>query len=315
MAKTAKYRARLPQRSQQIFLTDGGMETTLIYHDGLDLPCFAAFTLLRTPERVAPTRAYYTRYAAMARRAGFGFMLETPTWRANTDWAAKLGYSREELAAVNGQAVALMAGAAHRVRDVRSPMVIAGAIGPRGDGYKPDRLMSAREAQDYHADQIATFRDTGADMVTAFTLNYVDEAVGIALAADGGGYAGGHLLHGRDRRQAADRPDHQACHRGDRCRRRRGAGLLHGQLRPPDAFPRRGCIRRGLGQADRRPARQRLAPQPCRTRHGNRTRRRRSARSRTSARRASAPPGRRLIVSAAAAAPTIAMSERSRWCA
>jgi homocysteine S-methyltransferase len=183
MAKPAKYRARLPQRSQQIFLTDGGMETTLIYHDGLDLPCFAAFTLLRTPEGVAHTRAYYTRYAAMARRAGFGFVLETPTWRANTDWAAKLGYSREELAAVNGQAVALMAELRTEFETVRSPMVISGAIGPRGDGYNPDRLMSVREAQNYHAEQIATFRDTQADMVTAFTLNYVNEGIGIALAA------------------------------------------------------------------------------------------------------------------------------------
>ena len=68
MTKIAKYRDRLPQRSQQIFLTDGGMETTLVYHDGLDLPCFASFTLLRTPEGIARTRAYYTRYAAMAQK-------------------------------------------------------------------------------------------------------------------------------------------------------------------------------------------------------------------------------------------------------
>lgn len=181
--KIAKYRDRLPQRSQQIFLTDGGMETTLIYHDGLDLPCFAAFTLLRTPDGVAHTRAYYARYAAMAQRAGFGFVLETPTWRANADWGAKLGYSRQELAAANGQAVALMAELRAEFETARSPMVISGAIGPRGDGYNPDRLMSAPEALDYHAEQIATLRDTQADMVTAFTLNYVNEGIGVALAA------------------------------------------------------------------------------------------------------------------------------------
>lgn len=183
MTKIAKYRERLPQQSQQTFLTDGGMETTLIYHDGLDLPCFAAFTLLRNAEGVAHTRAYYARYAAMAQRAGFGFVLETPTWRANADWAAKLGYSREELAAANSQAVALMAELRAEFETSRSPMVISGAIGPRGDGYNPDRLMSAREAQDYHAEQIATFRETAADMVTAFTLNYVNEGIGVAVAA------------------------------------------------------------------------------------------------------------------------------------
>lgn len=182
MTKTAKYRHRLPQRAQQIFLTDGGMETTLIYHDGIDLPCFAAFTLLRTPEGVAHTGAYYARYAARAQRSGLGFVLETPTWRANADWGARLGYSREELAAANGQAVALMAELRAEFETVRSPMVIYGAIGPRGDGYNPERLMSASEAGDYHAEQIATFRDTQADMVTAFTLNYVNEGIGIALA-------------------------------------------------------------------------------------------------------------------------------------
>ena len=187
MTKTAKYRDRLPQRSNKGFLTDGGMETTLIYHDGIDLPCFAAFTLLRTPEGVAQTRAYYARYAAMARSAGLGFVLETPTWRANADWAAKLGYSRDELAAANRQAVALMAELRAEFETALSPMVISGAIGPRGDGYNPDRLMSAHEARDYHAEQIATFRDTQADMVTAFTLNYVNEGIGVALAAKDAG--------------------------------------------------------------------------------------------------------------------------------
>jgi S-methylmethionine-dependent homocysteine/selenocysteine methylase len=179
----AKYRANLPQRSKQLFLTDGGMETTLIYHDGLDLPCFAAFTLLRTPEGVAHTRAYYARYAGMARRANLGFVLETPTWRANADWGDKLGYSRAELAQANRQSVALMEELRAEFESPRSPMVISGAIGPRGDGYDPGRMMSASEAQDYHAEQIATLRNTAADMVTAFTLNYVNEGTGVALAA------------------------------------------------------------------------------------------------------------------------------------
>jgi len=180
---SAKYRERLPQRSNQLFLTDGGMETTLIYHDGIDLPCFAAFTLLKTAEGVAHTRAYYTRYAGMARRADLGFVLETPTWRANRDWGAKLGYSRAELAAANRQAVALMADIRGEFETAASPMVISGAIGPRGDGYNPSQMMSAAEAQDYHAEQIGVFRDTAADMVSAFTMNYVNEAIGIACAA------------------------------------------------------------------------------------------------------------------------------------
>ena len=187
LAPQAKYRTRLPQRSGQMFLTDGGMETTLIYHDGIDLPCFAAFTLLRTPDGVAHTRAYYARYAAMAKRAGLGFVLETPTWRANADWGAKLGYSRSELAQANRQAVDLMAELRAEFETPRSPMVISGAIGPRGDGYDPGRMMSADEAQAYHAEQIAAFRDSQADMVTAFTLNYINEGIGVARAAKAAG--------------------------------------------------------------------------------------------------------------------------------
>src|SRR5262245_11657191 len=103
-----KYRDRLPQRSQHVFLTDGGMETTLIYHEGVDLPCFAAFTLLQTDEGRSRLKAYYTRYADMARRAKLGFVLESPTWRANSDWGDKLAYTRDALAQVNRMAVDLM---------------------------------------------------------------------------------------------------------------------------------------------------------------------------------------------------------------
>ena len=183
MTNIAKYRDRLPQRSHQVFLTDGGMETTLVYHDGIDLPCFAAFTLLRTPEGIARTRAYYARYAAMAKSAGLGFVLETPTWRANADWGAKLGYARDALADANTQAVALMTELRAEFETARSPMVISGNIGPRGDGYEPQRIMSVQEARDYHGEQIAVFARTAADMVSAFTMNYVNEATGIALAA------------------------------------------------------------------------------------------------------------------------------------
>jgi homocysteine S-methyltransferase len=184
---TPKYRDCLPQVSNQIFLTDGGMETTLIYHEGIDLPCFAAFTLLDTPEGIARTRAYYTRYAATARRAGLGFVLETPTWRANTDWGARLGYSRDDLARINRQSVELMLELRSEFETPQTPIVISGAIGPRGDGYDPDRIMSMQEAQDYHAAQIDAFRDTAADLVTAFTLNYVNEGIGVARAAKAAG--------------------------------------------------------------------------------------------------------------------------------
>jgi S-methylmethionine-dependent homocysteine/selenocysteine methylase len=188
MTETAKYRARLPQLSpDQIFLTDGGMETTLIFHEGLDLPMFMAFPLLDDAAGFAKVRGYYERYCRMALDAGLGFVLESPTWRANPDWAAKIGYSKEALAKVNRKAIDLMAEMRERFENTRSPMPISGNIGPRGDGYVPGQMMSAREAEDYHGWQIAVFRDTAADLVSAFTLNYTNEAIGVARAAKAAG--------------------------------------------------------------------------------------------------------------------------------
>ena len=92
------YRTRLPQlESDDVFLTDGGLETTLIFDKGLELPAFAAFDLLKDEDGVAALRSYFEPYLAIARDRGVGFILDTATWRASPDWGAQLGYSREEL--------------------------------------------------------------------------------------------------------------------------------------------------------------------------------------------------------------------------
>ncbi|HEX3443062.1 MAG TPA: homocysteine S-methyltransferase family protein [Pseudolabrys sp.] len=184
---TPKYRDGLPQASNQIFLTDGGIETTLIYHDGVDLPCFAAFTLLDTPVGTELLRAYFARYAGVALRAGHGFVLESPTWRASADWGAKVGYSRAALAEINRKAIALMHDLRNEFETPRTPLVISGNIGPRGDGYDPGRIMSADDAQAYHAEQIGVFSTCAVDLVSAFTLSYVNEAIGVARAARAAG--------------------------------------------------------------------------------------------------------------------------------
>jgi S-methylmethionine-dependent homocysteine/selenocysteine methylase len=179
----AKYRARLPQLSDRIFLTDGGMETTLIFHEGIDLPYFASFDLLKNAEGIEQVRRYYARYAKLARDAGLGFVLESPTWRANPDWAAKIGYSRSELAALNRKAIDVMVEMRDLYEAPHAPAVISGNVGPRGDGYNPGKTMTIAEAEEYHAEQIDVFRDTAADFVSAFTMNYVEEAIGIVRAA------------------------------------------------------------------------------------------------------------------------------------
>jgi S-methylmethionine-dependent homocysteine/selenocysteine methylase len=177
------YRDHLPQLDGGLFLTDGGIETVLIFHEGLDLPLFAAFDLLKDEQGTERLRSYYAPYVALARERGVGFVLESPTWRASPRWAGELGYDREQLDGFNRKAIALL----ESIRDEHdaggSPIVISGCVGPQDDGYNPSELLSAEAAQEYHSTQIGTFADTAADMVTAITMTYTDEAIGIARAA------------------------------------------------------------------------------------------------------------------------------------
>lgn len=179
----AKYRNKLPQLSDGIFLTDGGIETTLIFHEGLELPHFAAFDLLKDKDGYAALRKYFHTYAALARAYKVGFILESPTWRANPDWGAKLGYAENALADMNRKAIELLHEVRNEFENEQTRMVISGCIGPRGDGYSPSNVMSSEEAQRYHMAQINTFSETEADLVTAVTMNYVEEAIGITQAA------------------------------------------------------------------------------------------------------------------------------------
>lgn len=172
----------LPQLGGGLFLTDGGMETTLIFHEGLDLPHFAAFALLKTEAGREMTRRYYERYLAIAREAGAGFILESPTWRASADWGTRLGFSKAGIAEVNREAIDLMREIAWEAVGVK-PIVISGNIGPRGDGYVASEVMTPNEAEAYHALQARAFADAGADMISAFTMTNTVEAIGVVRAA------------------------------------------------------------------------------------------------------------------------------------
>lgn len=177
------YRTELPQLDGDLFLSDGGLETTLIFHEGLTLPCFAAFTLLETEEGRAQLRRYFERHVGIAVEHGMGFILDTPTWRASHDWGEKLGISDERLDELNKAAVDLAKSIrkAHETEDTL--IVISGVVGPRGDGYRPETMMPAGEARRYHAAQIESFADTDIDMLSAMTMTHTGEAIGLAHAA------------------------------------------------------------------------------------------------------------------------------------
>jgi len=180
---------QLPQLAGGMFLTDSGMETTLVFHEGMELPYFASFTLLNSEDGRKWVRGYYERHLQLAQDARAGFILDTPTWRANADWGAKLGLTQENLAALNAGAVTMMKEVRARHAGSVSPIVISGNIGPRGDGYVPGEMMSADEAEAYHRPQIETFAKAGVDMTSALTLSYVAEAIGIVRAAVKAGVA------------------------------------------------------------------------------------------------------------------------------
>jgi S-methylmethionine-dependent homocysteine/selenocysteine methylase len=201
-----------------VFVTDGGLETTLIFHHGFDLPHFAAFDLLRRPDGREALLRYFRTYADIARSYRTGLVLESPTWRANPDWGSKIGYSKDDLADVNAAAIALLTEVRAEYADQVPAIVISGCVGPRGDGYVAEHKMSADEAYDYHAEQIQVFGRTDADLVSAITMNYVEEAIGVARAARDAGMPAvisftvetdGHLPTGEPLDEAIARVDYE----------------------------------------------------------------------------------------------------------
>lgn len=173
----------LPNESNDLFLTDGGLETSLVFLEGFDLPYFAAFDLLKTQEGYEVIKQYYSRYLNIAKKYKTNFILESPTWRTNPDWIEKIGYSKNELFSLNEKAVALLSDLKSEFKNDISSILISGCIGPRGDGYVPDNCMSVAEAELYHSQQIKALIQTPIDFVSALTMNYIDEAIGIVKAA------------------------------------------------------------------------------------------------------------------------------------
>jgi len=200
-------------RPGRTYITDGGMETTLIHREGFELPFFAAFVLLDDERGVEALRSYFRPYLALAREHGVGIVLDAPTWRASADWGAQLGYAAEALEDANRRGVAL-------VREVGDgDVVVCGAVGPRGDAYRPDRPASTEEAEAYHRPQVETLADAGADMVSALTLASAEEGAGIARAARAAGIpcsisftveTDGRLPSGQPLRAAVEQVDRES---------------------------------------------------------------------------------------------------------
>lgn len=178
-----RFRSNLPQLGNRFFLTDGGIETFLIFHRGAELPYGAAYVLLAEHGGTGQIQRYFDDYLKIASDLGTGFILESATWRANPDWARKIGTSSADLEALNRKGIDMLVSIRDQCASNVTPIVISGCIGPRADAYRPSHIMTAREAEEYHATQIAAFSSTDADMVSGLTLTNVPEAIGITRAA------------------------------------------------------------------------------------------------------------------------------------
>ncbi|MBZ6377544.1 homocysteine S-methyltransferase [Pacificimonas flava] len=172
---------------QTIFLTDGGIETSLIYRQGMTLPHFSAVMLMDGAEGRAALERYFRPYLDIAAREGTGFILESPTWRASPDWTGPLGITAAHLETLNEAAMDLMQALAAEYRPRIDRLYVSGCVGPCGDGYDPGAAMTPAEAADYHGFQARIFARKGADLLTAITMTNSAEAQGVARAAHAAG--------------------------------------------------------------------------------------------------------------------------------
>ncbi len=170
----------------QKFLVWTGMETDLIFNQGIDLPEFASFPLLEQKETRQMLEEYTGAQINVARQHNLGTILESATWMANAERAAPLGYTADQLVVANRDAIGMLS--AMREKMPGDDILISGNVGPRGDGYSGDAEMSASDACDYHSVQIAAFQGTPVDLVSGYTITNIKEAIGIVRA----GTAAGH---------------------------------------------------------------------------------------------------------------------------
>ena len=182
-SRMSKYRNELPQLSGDLFLTDAGIETDLIFNHGIEIREFAAHTLLPDRHGREAVANYFRGFLSLANDYDAGFVLDSQTWKAHPHWAEDLAETEQELREANKRSIAFIAKLRDEFSENSKPIVLNGNIGPRGDAYAPESMLAAREAEEYHASQVGWLAETEVDMVTALTFTQSDEAIGVVRAA------------------------------------------------------------------------------------------------------------------------------------
>jgi len=165
------------------YMTDGGMETTLIYHQGIELPHFAAIVLLQNESGIQTLTDYYRTYLDKAVHYQTGFILESPTWRGGMHWAEALSLTHDQLKSLHATNAALM----HQLRSEYAHqlphILISGCVGPAGDGYLASQIDDLSHFLKVHQPQMAWLASRDIDLISAFTFNTITEAEAIARLA------------------------------------------------------------------------------------------------------------------------------------
>ncbi len=180
-------RNELPQLAGDLFLTDAGLETDLIFNHDIEIREFAAHTLLPDPHGREALAQYLRGFLSLANEYDTGFVLDSQTWKAHMHWATDLAATEQELIDANKDAIGFIAELRDEFSQNKKPIVLNGVIGPRGDAYAPETRLAASEAEEYHARQIGWLAATEVDMVTALTFTQSDEAIGVVRAARSAG--------------------------------------------------------------------------------------------------------------------------------
>jgi len=167
----------------RFYLTEGGIETDVMYKYGFELPEFAMFTLLENPEAVKVMRGMYQRYLDVVAKHDMSALMSGADYRASPDWGDKLGYSADGLNDMIASNVEFLQELAKEYESDIDDILIAGSVGPRGDAYAQNKTITENEAEDYHSFQLQALKQAGADMAIAITFNNVPESVGVARAA------------------------------------------------------------------------------------------------------------------------------------
>ncbi len=172
------------QQAGRYFITEGGIETEIMYKWGFEMPHFAMFPLLDNPQAAAAIKGMYRRYLDVVAKYKQSALIGGFDYRASPDWGNLLGYSASALRDANLQSIQFLRDVAEEYKSDIDQALFSGCVGPRGDAYQTKNTMDRYQAAEYHAIQLETLKLANVDLAWALTFGDPEEAIGVCMAAE-----------------------------------------------------------------------------------------------------------------------------------